>query len=43
MVGRTELDGSVWLKLTLLNPNTTGGDIDALLADVLAAGNKEVR
>ncbi|WP_338596386.1 pyridoxal-dependent decarboxylase [Saccharopolyspora sp. SCSIO 74807] len=43
VVGRTELDGSVWLKLTLLNPNTTGGDIDALLADVLAAGNKEVR
>ncbi|WP_007023455.1 pyridoxal phosphate-dependent decarboxylase family protein [Saccharomonospora iraqiensis] len=41
VVGRTELDGSVWLKLTLLNPNTTRGEIETLLADVLAAGAKE--
>jgi L-2,4-diaminobutyrate decarboxylase len=43
VVGRTELDGSVWLKLTLLNPNTTGDEIEALLASVLAAGGKETR
>lgn len=43
VVGRTELDGAVWLKFTLLNPNTTGEDLDGLLADVLAAGDKEDR
>lgn len=43
VVGRTELDGSVWLKLTLLNPNTTGDEIEALLSSVLVAGGKETR
>ncbi|TWF95535.1 pyridoxal phosphate-dependent decarboxylase family protein [Saccharopolyspora dendranthemae] len=41
VVGRTELDGAVWLKLTLLNPNTTETDINALLAEVLAAATDE--
>jgi L-2,4-diaminobutyrate decarboxylase len=41
VVGRTEIHAAVYLKLTLLNPNATGADIDALLADVVAAGEKE--
>ncbi|QMU78740.1 aspartate aminotransferase family protein [Streptacidiphilus sp. PB12-B1b] len=42
VVGRTELaDGSVRLKLTLLNPHTTEADVDRLLALVLAAGAQE--
>lgn len=41
VVGRTELDGAVWLKLTLLNPNATERDIDALIAVVVAAGDAE--
>ncbi|MDR7302973.1 pyridoxal phosphate-dependent decarboxylase family protein [Haloactinomyces albus] len=41
VIGRTEFDGAVHLKLTLLNPNTTEGDIDALLETVVAAGDKE--
>lgn len=43
VIGRTELDGTVWLKLTLLNPKTTEADIDALLDTVLTAGAKEQR
>lgn len=41
VVGRTEIDSTVYLKLTLLNPHATGADIEALLADVVAAGEKE--
>ncbi|RCW42891.1 L-2,4-diaminobutyrate decarboxylase [Halopolyspora algeriensis] len=41
VVGRTEFAGAVQLKLTLLNPNTTEADIDALLDAVVAAGDKE--
>lgn len=41
VVGRTEFDGAVYLKLTLLNPNTTEDDVDALLAAVVTAGDKE--
>ncbi|MEV4732434.1 pyridoxal-dependent decarboxylase [Saccharopolyspora sp. NPDC049426] len=43
VVGRTELDGSVWLKLTLLNPHTTPVEIAALIDDVRAAGERESR
>jgi L-2,4-diaminobutyrate decarboxylase len=42
VVGRTELDGAVWLRLTLLNPDATERDIDALLAAVVAAGDTVV-
>ena len=38
VVGRTEIAGRVWLKLTLLNPDATEADVDALLATVTAAG-----
>jgi L-2,4-diaminobutyrate decarboxylase len=41
VVGRTELDGRVHLKLTLLNPDATAADVDALLALVVAAGRAE--
>lgn len=41
VVGRTEIDGGVWLKLTLLNPYTTQSQIDALLSAVTAAGAAE--
>jgi L-2,4-diaminobutyrate decarboxylase len=45
VIGRTELDGDptggVRLKLTLLNPHATRGDVDALLASVVDAGRKE--
>lgn len=41
VVGRTELDGAVWLKLTLLNPQARQNDVDALLAAVVAAGAEE--
>lgn len=41
VVGRTEFDGAVQLKLTLLNPHATEDDVDALLDDVAAAGAKE--
>lgn len=41
VVGRTEFDGAVHLKLTLLNPHATEADIDALIEDVAAAGDKE--
>lgn len=41
VVGRTELDGAVHLKLTLLNPDATPADVDALLDLVLEAGRAE--
>ncbi|MDK3256674.1 pyridoxal phosphate-dependent decarboxylase family protein [Blastococcus capsensis] len=41
VVGRTELDGRVHLKLTLLNPAATPADVDALIDLVLAAGSAE--
>jgi L-2,4-diaminobutyrate decarboxylase len=41
VVGRTELDGAVHLKLTLLNPAATAADLDALLALVVEAGRAE--
>ncbi|MET8545599.1 pyridoxal-dependent decarboxylase [Kitasatospora sp. NPDC004799] len=44
VVGRTELPGSgpgrVRLKLTLLNPHTTVGEVGALLREVVGAGRK---
>ena len=39
VVGRTELDGEVWLKLTLLNPDATPADVDALLDVVVGAAS----
>lgn len=42
VVGRTELDGGVYLKLTLLNPHARTADVDALLALIAAAGDAEV-
>jgi len=41
VIGRVEVGGSVRLKLTLLNPYATRADVDALLAAVVAAGEKE--
>jgi L-2,4-diaminobutyrate decarboxylase len=41
VVGRTEVDGAVYLKLTLLNPYASRADVDALLAAVVDAGDKE--
>jgi len=44
VIGRTEAgDGSVRLKLTLLNPQATRADIDGLIAAVVAAGEAEDR
>lgn len=43
VVGRTEADGAVRLKLTLLNPHATTADVDRLLDAVVAAGDKEVQ
>ncbi|TQS43126.1 pyridoxal phosphate-dependent decarboxylase family protein [Cryptosporangium phraense] len=43
VVGRTEIDGRVWLKLTLLNPDATEADVDGLLAAVLDAGAAELK
>lgn len=40
VIGRTELAGAVWLKLTLLNPDTTERDLDTLIAVVVAAGDE---
>ncbi|SEL28329.1 pyridoxal phosphate-dependent decarboxylase family protein [Nonomuraea pusilla] len=40
VVGRTELDGRVCLKLTVLNPSA---DVEALLQAVVDAGRKESR
>jgi hypothetical protein len=41
VVGRTEIgaESGVHLKLTLLNPNATTRDVDALLGMVVAAGD----
>ncbi|UCM87102.1 pyridoxal phosphate-dependent decarboxylase family protein [Streptomyces marincola] len=39
LIGRTDVAGSVRLKLTLLNPQATTNDIDELLAAVAAAGS----
>jgi L-2,4-diaminobutyrate decarboxylase len=45
VIGRTEVVSgsvrSIRLKLTLLNPHTTAGDVDTLLAAVVAAGEEE--
>lgn len=38
VIGRTELAGKTWLKLTLLNPATTFADLDVLLDRIAAAG-----
>lgn len=38
VVGRTEVDGMVALKLTLLNPHAREADVDALIDSVVAAG-----
>ncbi|MFC5909054.1 pyridoxal phosphate-dependent decarboxylase family protein [Streptacidiphilus monticola] len=38
VVGRTEIGGAVWLKLTLLNPQAGEADLDRLLERVRAAG-----
>lgn len=40
-VGRTEIDGAVHLKLTLLNPHTTEAELDRLLERISAAGAAE--
>lgn len=41
VVGRTEVGGAVWLKLTLLNPHAAPADVDALL-DVVCATGEEI-
>lgn len=41
VVGRTEIDGRVALKLTLLNPRAGAADVDALLDLIVAAGAAE--
>ncbi|MFV2196640.1 pyridoxal phosphate-dependent decarboxylase family protein [Nocardiopsis sp. LOL_012] len=41
VVGRTDIDGRVWLKLTLLNPRTTPEDVAALLEKIISAGDAE--
>lgn len=41
VIGRTEVDGAVHCKLTLLNPRATAADVDRLLAAVVAAGRLE--
>jgi L-2,4-diaminobutyrate decarboxylase len=38
MVARTTIDGTPWLKLTLLNPETTLLDVAAVLDLVRATG-----
>jgi L-2,4-diaminobutyrate decarboxylase len=43
VIGRTEFDGQVYLKLTLLNPHTTDAELTRLLADVVLAGQAEDR
>jgi L-2,4-diaminobutyrate decarboxylase len=43
VVGRTEIDGAVWLKFTLLNPHGRAADVDALLDLVVRAGADEER
>ena len=41
VVGRTEDAGRVRLKLTLLNPHARPADVDALLAAIVDAGDRE--
>jgi L-2,4-diaminobutyrate decarboxylase len=41
VVGRTEVDGRIRLKLTLLHPYARPQDVDALLDAVAAAGDQE--
>ena len=41
VVGRTEAAGRVRLKLTLLNPHARPADVDALLAAIVDAGDRE--
>ncbi|SNR45836.1 L-2,4-diaminobutyrate decarboxylase [Haloechinothrix alba] len=41
VVGRTELSGEVWLKLTLLHPGAARSDADALLNEIVIAGTEE--
>ncbi|NYH55579.1 L-2,4-diaminobutyrate decarboxylase [Nocardiopsis arvandica] len=41
VVGRTQIEDRVWLKLTLLNPDTTPDDTASLLAEIVAAGDAE--
>ncbi|WP_460518508.1 pyridoxal phosphate-dependent decarboxylase family protein [Flindersiella endophytica] len=41
VLGRADLDGRTWLKLTLLNPWASHADIDDLLDIVVAAGEEE--
>ncbi|HEX4212089.1 MAG TPA: aspartate aminotransferase family protein [Candidatus Dormibacteraeota bacterium] len=43
VVGRSEVKGAVWLKLTLLNPWAATTDLDAVLEAVVAAGEEEDR
>lgn len=31
VLGRATADGRLWLKVTLLNPHTTAGDLDTLV------------
>ena len=38
MVAATKVDGSTWLKLTLLNPRATVADITAILDDICEIG-----
>lgn len=40
MVAATKVGGRAWLKLTLLNPLATSGDLQAVLRQVVAAGDE---
>jgi L-2,4-diaminobutyrate decarboxylase len=42
VIGRADLGGQTWLKLTLLNPWATTADVDDLLDIVVAAGEEEI-
>lgn len=41
VVGRTEHEGRVWLKLTVLNPHATPSDLQSVLDLVVAAGRAQ--
>ena len=43
MVAATKVDGSTWLKLTLLNPRATVADITAILEGISGIGDDLVR
>lgn len=43
VVGRTERNGAIYLKLTFLNPHTGSADVDVLLDMIGDAGNAEDR